>query len=59
MTSLFDGRSRAASPINSGATATMPSASDANQRCQVLRTGAVEPWKYRKPEPKKRSMSHP
>jgi hypothetical protein len=59
MTSLCDGRSRAAeaSPIDSGATATMPSASDANQCCQVVRTGAVEPWKYLKPEPKKRSMS--
>jgi hypothetical protein len=60
MTTLCHGRSRAAeaSPIHSGETATMPSASDANQCCQMVRTDAVEPWKYLKPEPKKRLMSH-
>src|SRR5215469_15622100 len=42
MTSLCgDGRrTRAASPITSGATAMMPTVSDANQCCQVLSIGA-------------------
>src|SRR4029079_9087128 len=32
----------AARPISSGATVTMPSASDANQCCQMVRLGTVE-----------------
>ena len=35
-------RTAAATPISSGATVTMPSASDANQCCQMVRLGAVE-----------------
>src|SRR5678816_2607915 len=51
MSSVRDGGSRpvAASSMISGATVRMPSASDANQCCQVDRIGAVELWKYRNP----------
>src|SRR5215469_4066025 len=35
-------RALAASPIKSGATVIMPSASDANQCCQMVKIGAVE-----------------
>jgi two-component system NtrC family sensor kinase len=31
-------------PLSSGATVTMPSASDANQCCQMVKLGAIEPW---------------
>src|SRR5580704_12875159 len=46
LSSLLGGGSRAAeaSPMSSGATATMPSMSDANQCCQMVRVGAVEAW---------------
>jgi hypothetical protein len=46
MSSLRRGGSRtaAASPITSGATATMPTASDANQSRQVVSIGAVGLW---------------
>src|SRR5438045_3357087 len=45
--SFFAGGLRAAeaSPITSGAIVTMPSASDANQFCQVTKTDAVVPWR--------------
>ena len=52
MTSLRGGGSRAAeaSPINSGATVTMPSASDANQCCQVVSAGAADAVKVLDPQ---------
>src|SRR5262249_39932517 len=37
-------RQAAATPITSGATVMMPTASDANQCCQVVQIGAVELW---------------
>src|SRR5215468_9464595 len=37
------------SPITSGAIVTMPSASDANQFCQVSKIDAFAPWKKAKP----------
>ena len=51
MVSLRAGGSRAAeaSPITSGAIVTMPSASDANQFCQVAKIDAVAPWNKAKP----------
>ena len=42
-------RAAAANSMISGATVTIPSASDANQCCHVVRTGAVELWKYENP----------
>src|SRR5262245_58495609 len=41
--SLVDGRSRAAAPssISNGATVIIPSPSDANQCCQIVKTGVV------------------
>src|SRR5215813_9919348 len=49
--SLRGGGSRVveASSIISGATVRIPSPSDANQCCQVAKTGAVELWKYKNP----------
>src|SRR5438445_8512494 len=49
--SFGDGGSRTASaiPISSGATVTIPSASDANQCCQIVRLGAVEELKSLNP----------
>src|SRR5215470_9308945 len=46
MVSLWAGGSRAAeaSPITSGAIVTMPSASEANQFCQVTKTDADAAW---------------
>src|SRR6266403_6104063 len=50
--SLRPGGSRAAeaSPMISGAIVTMPSASDANQFCQVTRTDAAVSWNRKKPK---------
>jgi hypothetical protein len=42
-------RTAAASPITSGATVTMPTASDANQFCQVAKIDAVPAWNRAKP----------
>ena len=46
MTSLRDSRSRdnETSSISSGANVTIPSASDANQCCQVVNSGASALW---------------
>ena len=51
MSSLRGGGLRAAeaSSIISGATVRIPSASDANQCCQVDKMDAVELWKYKNP----------
>src|SRR5882757_5727926 len=51
MVSLRVGGSRAAeaSPISSGAIVTMPSASDANQFCQVTKIDAVGAWSKANP----------
>ena len=40
-----DERAAEVNSMISGATVTIPSASDANQCCHVVRTGAAEPWK--------------
>ena len=50
--SLRPGGSRTAeaSPIISGAIVTMPSASDANQFCQVTKIDAVAPWNRTNPK---------
>jgi hypothetical protein len=51
MVSLAGGGSRAAEtrPITSGAIVTMPSASDANQFCQMSKIDAFPPWKKTNP----------
>src|SRR5262244_2250826 len=51
MVSFGPGGSRVAeaSPITSGAIVMMPSASDANQFCQVTKSGAVVLWNKAKP----------